>query len=104
MSENPVFQWYRFWRTWKGSEPTDTYRRYEENISEDFLEDDCMDWAEQQHASEYFRYRFDKVDRPPVEWLEKALKDAERYLEYAIGRVDMLAAELKSAQNEDQDE
>ena len=107
MSNKPGFQWYCFWRTWRGTfNRSKTYRRYGEEVTEEFIEDDCAEWAEQEGPnSEYYNYGFDAIDLPPEEWLREEIHNADSLIAYYLRRIVMLKEELTraKAQNDDSD-
>jgi len=82
MSKKEGF-WVRFWmekeRSFK-TEETYEYLTYEEGCDEkdeESLKSFAEDWAQNDcrgYNSEYYRYGFEVVPKPPKEWLEKELK------------------------------
>ena len=98
--------WYRFW---KKSGPmaglAETYRHYDE-VSEDALELDVENWADDMPGGHNTSYRvgYEKVDHPPVEWLRKKLEGVLALREKVDVDIHFYEAELIRIENGDKKE
>lgn len=71
-------KWYRFWKTVQGYQAGEDYRQFPDDASEDeLIKDECDYWAEycvSGGSNSGYRYGWDKVDKPPKEYLIKEIK------------------------------
>lgn len=102
MSQKEGF-WVRLWmereRSFK-TEDTYEYLTYEDGYNEkneDSLKSIAEDWARNAmrgYNSEYYRYDYEIVDKPPIEWLEKELVRLRRKQESLMTRKKLILSTL----------
>jgi hypothetical protein len=62
--------WYKFWHTYKGGREEIDYFYTDEKLSDENLKNEVEQWMGSYfHTAEHVRYGWEKIDRPPKDWL-----------------------------------
>jgi len=74
-------RWVRFWRSFRSGRSATTFQRLTNHgtTDEDYLRHEAERWASDQGPASYdFRYGWEIVDKPPLEWLMERIDRLER--------------------------
>jgi len=78
-------RWVRFWRSFRSGRNATTFQRlsYHGTTDEDYLRHEAERWASDQGPNSEFRYGWEIVDKPPLEWLMERIDQLDQSIDYA---------------------